>query len=56
MKNYKVIIASTIYYEAVLNAKSEEDIEEYFDNGAIDFTEWKEIDLDSHIYDIVEVK
>ena len=56
MKNYKVIIASTIYYQATLNAHSEEDIKEYFDKGAIDFTTWKEVELDSNIYLIEEVK
>lgn len=56
MRQFKVIVASTIYYEAVLEAHSEEDIQEYFDKGAIDFTGWKEVELDSHIYDISEVK
>jgi hypothetical protein len=56
MRKFKVIVASTIYYETTLTAHSEEDIREYFEKGAINFTEWKETDLDSNIESIEEVK
>ena len=59
MNNYRVVIASTIYYEATLNAHSEEDIKKYFDKGAIVFTTWREIDLESSIdsiHKLIEVK
>lgn len=56
MKKYKVIVASTIYYQAEIDAESVEDIQAQFDNGDLDFTCWREEDLDSNIYDIIEVK
>jgi hypothetical protein len=56
MNKYKVRVASTIYYEAIVDAKSEEDIHEYFNKGAIDFTTWREIDLESSIESIREIK
>jgi len=56
MTKYKVRVASTIYYEAEIEAESTEDINNQFMNGDLDFTEWREADLDSNIYDIVEIK
>lgn len=54
MKKYKVTIASTIYYQAEIEAENEDDICLKFRNGDLDFTEWREADLDSSIYDIME--
>ncbi len=56
MQKYKVIVASTIYYQAEIEAESVEDIQAQFNNGDLDFTCWREEDLDSNIYDIIEVK
>ena len=56
MKKYKVTVASTIYYQAEIEAESIEDIETDIRNGDLDFTEWDEYDLDSYVHDIVEVK
>ncbi len=56
MKTFKVTVASTIYYQAEVEAELMEEIEKDIRNGDLDFTEWREVDLDSHIYDIVEVK
>jgi hypothetical protein len=56
MKKYKVTIASTIYYQAEIEAESVEAINDDIMNGEIDFTEWNEIDLDSQIESIKEVK
>ena len=56
MTKYRVTISSTIYYQAEIKAESAEDIKNQFLNGDLDFTEWREADLDSNIYDIVEVK
>jgi hypothetical protein len=56
MKKYIVTIASTIYYQAEIEAESIEDINAQFNNGDLDFTEWNEIDLDSQIESIKEVK
>jgi hypothetical protein len=56
MTKYRVTIASTIYYQAEVEAESTEDINNQFMNGDLDFTEWREADLDSNIYDIVEIK
>jgi hypothetical protein len=56
MTKYRVTISSTIYYQAEIEAESTEDINNQFINGDLDFTEWREADLDSNIYDIVEVK
>jgi hypothetical protein len=56
MKKYKVTIASTIYYQAEVEAESVEDIEQDARNGDLDFTTWHEYDLDSNVHEIVEVK
>ena len=56
MKTFKVTIASTIYYQAEVDAESIEDIETQFNNGDLDFTTWREYDLDSNVHEIVEVK
>ena len=53
---FKVIVSSTIYYEADIEAESEQDIHVKFFRGEIDFTEWQKHDLDSYIHEIVEVK
>jgi hypothetical protein len=55
MSKFKVVIASTIYYEAEVEAESIEDIHNQFDNGDLDFTTWKEIDLESSVFNIVEL-
>lgn len=52
MNKYKVIIATTIYYQAIVEAKSATDIDNLFDNGELDFSEWREIDLDSSVESI----
>jgi hypothetical protein len=56
MTKFRVTIASTIYYQEEIEAESAEDINNQFLNGDLDFTEWREADLDSNIYDIVEIK
>jgi hypothetical protein len=56
MTKFRVTISSAIYYEAEIEAESIEDIHKQFLNGDLDFTEWREADLDSNIYDIVEIK
>jgi hypothetical protein len=56
MKKYIVTIASTIYYQAEIEAESIEDIETDARNGDLDFTTWREYDIDSDIHEIVEVK
>jgi hypothetical protein len=56
MKTFKVTIASTIYYQAEIESESVEAINDDIMNGEIDFTEWNEIDLDSQIESIKEVK
>lgn len=56
MPKYKVTIASTIYYQAEIEAESWEDIDKDFDNGELDFTTWNEIDLESSIESIREIK
>ena len=56
MKKYRVTIASTIYYQAEIEAESWEDINKDFDNGELDFTTWREIDLESSIESIREIK
>jgi hypothetical protein len=56
MKKYRVTIASTIYYQAEIEAESESQIDNDFDNGKIDFTTWREIDLESSIESIREIK
>jgi hypothetical protein len=55
MKKYIVTIASTIYYQAEIEAESMEDIETQFKNGDLDFTTWREYDLESDIHEIVEI-
>lgn len=50
------MIASTIYYEAEIEAESQEDIQSKFDQGLLDFTMWNEADLDSNIEAIWELK
>ena len=56
MKKYIVTIASTIYYQAEVEAESIEDINAQFNNGDLDFTTWREYDIDSDVHEIVEVK
>jgi len=56
MTKFRVTIASTIYYQAEIEAESESQIDNYFDNGELDFTTWKEIDLESSIESIREIK
>lgn len=56
MNKYKVIIASTIYYKAEVQAENESEINEMFNNHDFDFTTWHEVALDSQIYSIDEVK
>ena len=55
MTKFRVTIASTIYYQAEIEAESTEDINNQFMNGDLDFTEWREADLDSSVYDIVRL-
>ena len=55
MTKYRVTISSTIYYQAEVEAESIEDINNQFLNGDLDFTEWREADLDSSVYDIVRL-
>jgi len=52
MNKYKVIIASTIFYEAIVESKSAMDIDNDFMNDKLDFTTWREIDLDSRVESI----
>ena len=54
MKNYKVIVCSSIFYEVEVQADNETQVKEFFNNGDIDFIGGEEIDLESHIYDIKE--
>jgi hypothetical protein len=56
MKKYIVTIASTIYYQAEIESESESQIEDDFDNGLLHFTGWNEIDLESQIESIRDVK
>ena len=56
MKKYIVTIASTIYYQTEIEAESIEDIETDIRNGDLDFTTWREYDIDSDVHEIVEVK
>ena len=56
MTKFRVTISSAIYYEAEIEAESIEDIHNQFKEGDLDFTAWKDVGLDSNIYDIVEVK
>jgi hypothetical protein len=54
MKNYRVIVCSSIFYEVEVQADNETQVKEFFNNGDIDFIGGEEIDLESHIYDIKE--
>ena len=56
MTKYRVTIASTIYYQAEIEDDSEAQILEDFDNGELDFTTWNQIDLESSIESIREIK
>ena len=56
MSKYKVIVQSSIFYEVEVEADNFAEIQERFKNGEIDFISGEEIDLESHIYDIVEAK
>jgi hypothetical protein len=56
MTKFRVTIASTIYYQAEIESESAEDIKNQFLNGDLDFTEWREIDLDSSIESIFKIK
>jgi hypothetical protein len=56
MTKFKVTISSTIYYEAEIEAESIKDIHNQFGGGDLDFTTWKEIDLESSVFDIVEIE
>jgi hypothetical protein len=56
MPKYRVTVASTIYYQAEIEAESWESINEDIMNGEVDFTEWKEIDLESNVESIREIK
>ncbi len=56
MNKFKVTIASTIYYEAEVEAESIKNIHNQFDGGDLDFTTWKEIDLESSVFNIVEIE
>ena len=55
MKTYKVTVASTIYYQARIDAENEQEIEKLFNEMGLDFTDWEEVELQSDIYDITEV-
>ena len=56
MTKFRVTIASTIYYQAEIEDDSEAQILEDFDNGELDFTTWNQIDLESSIESIREIK
>ena len=56
MPKYRVTVASTIYYQAEIEAESWESINDDIMNGEVDFTEWKEIDLESNVESIREIK
>jgi hypothetical protein len=56
MKKYRVTIASTIYYQAEIEAESESQIDNDFDNGILQYVGWNEIDLESSIESIREIK
>ncbi len=56
MPKFRVTVASTIYYQAEIEAESEESINDEFMNGELDFTEWREIDLESSIESIREIR
>ena len=54
MKTYKVIVCSSIFYEIEVEATSEKQVNEFFNDGDLDFISGEQIDLESHIYDIRE--
>jgi hypothetical protein len=56
MKKFRVTVASTIYYQAEIEAESAESINEEIMSGELDFTEWREIDLESTIESIREIR
>jgi len=56
MPKFRVTVASTIYYQAEIEAESAESINDEFMNGELDFTEWREIDLESSIESIREIR
>jgi hypothetical protein len=56
MTKFRVTIASTIYYQAEIEANNESEINDMFDNQELDFTTWREIDLDSSIESIYKIK
>ena len=55
MANYKMIIGSTIYYTKDVEANSQEEAFEIANNrlASGEFTEWREIDTDSFVYDVL---
>lgn len=56
MPKYRVTVASTIYYQAEIEAEAWESIHDDIMNGEVDFTEWREIDLESNVESIREIK
>jgi hypothetical protein len=56
MAKFRVTIASTIYYQAEIEAENESQIDTKFDDGMLDFTTWNEIDLESSIESIYKIK
>jgi hypothetical protein len=56
MPKFRVTVASTIYYQAEIEAESWEDINKDFDSGELDFTTWNEIDLESSIESVYKIK
>ena len=54
MKKYKVIVQSSIFYEVEVEAEKMSDVMDKFSNGEIDFVDAKQIDLESHLYDVKE--
>jgi len=55
---YRVIIGSTIYYAKDIEAESDSDAlvkaHEALKDGA--FTEWREVEVDSFVYDVLQHK
>ena len=53
--NFKIIIGSTIYYSKDVEANSQEEAFEIANNrlASGEFTEWREIDADSFVYDVL---
>lgn len=56
MAKFRVTIASTIYYQAEIEAENESEIDNLFDDDKLDFTTWNEIDLESSIESIYKIK